>query len=98
MWREIAVQICGIVRNYRCRNYVCFVCALLETVGASKLSPSVGEQAKQDFTRRPVVAGGTRIVPYRAGSERERREPLWTRRNKRVRRSSCVAGSLGTKF
>jgi hypothetical protein len=40
-----------------------------------------------------AVAGGSRTVPRGAGPERERREPLWTRPNKRVRRSSCVAGS-----
>jgi hypothetical protein len=46
-----------------------FVCALFETVVASQLSPPVGEQGKQDFTRRPsaerlpVEAGRSRVGP-----------------------------------
>jgi hypothetical protein len=32
-----------------------FVCAFFETVVTSQLSPPVGEQGKQDFTRRPAA-------------------------------------------
>jgi hypothetical protein len=58
----IPVRVCEPVDSVGCQ----VVCALFETVVASQLSPPVGEQGKQDFTRRPSAER----LPAEAGRSR----------------------------